>query len=120
MALCPLTSTLPLYLFFCHDPPTPEIYPLSLHDALPICKVLRGAEAGEERRRGAVDRRVGGLRAQDGGNDELRSEEHTSELQSLAYLVCRLLLEKKKTTSNSIKSASRGTSSENPTRKMTT
>src|SRR2546423_5564517 len=32
----------------------------------------------------------------------LRSEEHTSELQSLAYLVCRLLLEKKKTISNSI------------------
>src|SRR5687767_15620748 len=30
------------------------------------------------------------------GDDELRSEEHTSELQSLAYLVCRLLLEKKK------------------------
>src|SRR2546425_8620531 len=31
----------------------------------------------------------------------LRSEEHTSELQSLAYLVCRLLLEKKKKTRNS-------------------
>src|SRR3989441_8073546 len=30
------------------------------------------------------------------GRDPLRSEEHTSELQSLAYLVCRLLLEKKK------------------------
>src|SRR3989441_10873623 len=33
-------------------------------------------------------------------NDGARSEEHTSELQSLAYLVCRLLLEKKKTTDN--------------------
>src|SRR2546425_1549963 len=32
----------------------------------------------------------------DGKSDERRSEEHTSELQSLAYLVCRLLLEKKK------------------------
>src|SRR5205823_6791978 len=32
----------------------------------------------------------------DGGFPEMRSEEHTSELQSLAYLVCRLLLEKKK------------------------
>src|SRR2546425_5894244 len=32
------------------------------------------------------------------GPDEARSEEHTSELQSLAYLVCRLLLEKKKNT----------------------
>src|SRR2546425_3335028 len=31
-----------------------------------------------------------------GGGASLRSEEHTSELQSLAYLVCRLLLEKKK------------------------
>src|SRR2546425_1655677 len=38
------------------------------------------------------DRRRGG----DGADGQMRSEEHTSELQSLAYLVCRLLLEKKK------------------------
>src|SRR2546425_3990895 len=37
-----------------------------------------------------------------------RSEEHTSELQSLAYLVCRLLLEKKKTTSTSVAEAAQG------------
>src|SRR3989441_3821014 len=35
-------------------------------------------------------------RARHGSRDHARSEEHTSELQSLAYLVCRLLLEKKK------------------------
>src|SRR2546423_11684875 len=43
----------------------------------------------------------------EGPGSKLRSEEHTSELQSLAYLVCRLLLEKKKqkTRSNSLASA---------------
>src|SRR2546423_6561990 len=40
---------------------------------------------------------------------ELRSEEHTSELQSLAYLVCRLLLEKKKSTIPGFRSTSRPT-----------
>src|SRR5438445_862433 len=39
-----------------------------------------------------------GLRLRAGGEDEGRSEEHTSELQSRQYLVCRLLLEKKKKT----------------------
>src|SRR2546425_3642826 len=43
-------------------------------------------------------------RARDRGNQRLRSEEHTSELQSLAYLVCRLLLEKKKICTTSSKS----------------
>src|SRR3989441_9109679 len=38
----------------------------------------------------------------DGGRTWTRSEEHTSELQSLAYLVCRLLLEKKKDTKNTL------------------
>src|SRR5687767_15392284 len=47
----------------------------------------RLAPAGRTRRVGVRDR---------GGSDRRRSEEHTSELQSLAYLVCRLLLEKKK------------------------
>src|SRR2546425_8979287 len=50
----------------------------------------------------ATERALGALAARDlellGG--ELRSEEHTSELQSLAYLVCRLLLEKKKKNKN--------------------
>src|SRR5687767_15758187 len=61
--------------------------------------------AGPSRRRGDDRRRAGaahpGARLPRGGlrpalRSSLRSEEHTSELQSLAYLVCRLLLEKKK------------------------
>src|SRR2546425_5656354 len=56
-------------------------------------RVRRGRPRSPRRlARGAdVRRRVGAARGRDG-----RSEEHTSELQSLAYLVCRLLLEKKK------------------------
>src|SRR5687767_15265240 len=50
---------------------------------------------GHQRMKGRALRRVKHARQQTG-----RSEEHTSELQSLAYLVCRLLLEKKKTTRN--------------------
>src|SRR5205823_10344763 len=85
-------------------PPT-EVYTLSLHDALPIfCRDswresmgshARRARPGRTYRReaSATGRRFRGYvlpgRAR-------RSEEHTSELQSLAYLVCRLLLEKKK------------------------
>src|SRR5205823_14770432 len=100
-----------------HAPPTTELYTLSLHDALPICRHRRpaGRRAGAARERAALprNRRVGerrGLDARRGRPDQLReprdgadarlrgprSEEHTSELQSLAYLVCRLLLEKKK------------------------
>src|SRR2546425_6516247 len=55
--------------------------------------------------RAAADQERGRSRAQDGGPvDRDRSEEHTSELQSLAYLVCRLLLEKKKKKWNSMMS----------------
>src|SRR5437764_2890365 len=81
--------------FFFNAPATTEIYTLSLHDALPI---LRGNVHGEHhgfRHRGPglvlPDRLLGGAARQ-------RSEEHTSELQSPMYLVCRLLLEKKKPT----------------------
>src|SRR5437899_9246075 len=84
---------------------TTEIYTLSLHDALPIWAAL-GEERGEdhitgERQLARVLLRwrkpirepgdVGGRTGRVG-----RSEEHTSELQSLRHLVCRLLLEKKK------------------------
>src|SRR3712207_7502009 len=93
-------------IFFFNDTATTEIYTLSLHDALPISRrrrplhvrpqhaarrpfdallagrTPRGCHAGDRPRRR-------GLRPQ-------RSEEHTSELQSRQYLVCRLLLEKKK------------------------
>src|SRR5438045_8278059 len=76
-----------------------DIYTLSLHDALPISPLGGGVglaphgEAGHHRhqrpRQGAGERRRAAA-ARD------RSEEHTSELQSLRHLVCRLLLEKKK------------------------
>src|SRR2546423_4627086 len=62
-----------------------------------------GRPAGRGRGHPATGARRGGARplrrrvAGPGGQRVLRSEEHTSELQSLAYLVCRLLLEKKKT-----------------------
>src|SRR3990167_3978472 len=70
-------------VFFFKDTPTPEISPLSLHAALPICRqqrpLLRAASHSEH-----------------GGREKLamaqrgRSEEHTSELQSQSNLVCRL------------------------------
>src|SRR5690348_17488048 len=74
-------------LFFFNDTATPEIYTLSLHDALPISGPRRsraGSRTLPPRPRGAQGRIA-------------RSEEHTSELQSPVHLVCRLLLEKKKT-----------------------
>src|SRR3712207_8729704 len=85
--------------FFFNDTATTEIYTLSLHDALPIFGVDpsyfldRGKEPpllNEEALRALGDRRSRLLLH--------RSEEHTSELQSRQYLVCRLLLEKKKNT----------------------
>src|SRR5258705_6095579 len=83
-----------LYLcpfFFFNDTATTEIYTLSLHDALPIsilpesaCKVCPAT---------ATYLRHSLPKSE-------RSEEHTSELQSLRHLVCRLLLEKKKIAKN--------------------
>src|SRR5258705_10113325 len=101
------------FFFFFNDTATTEIYPLSLHDALPILFLAhKQSELGPERfnlisKMGFVKKvsiemgkpiffheahfrdEVEALRAE-------RSEEHTSELQSLRHLVCRLLLEKKK------------------------
>src|SRR5258708_9070745 len=79
--------------FFFNDTATTEIYTLSLHDALPICDLV--AQTGcsflmvthSIRLAVTLDR---------------RSEEHTSELQSPDHLVCRLLLEKKKTDRSSL------------------
>src|SRR5438093_8690495 len=99
----------PRYLCLVRHTPPPEIYPLSLHAALPIFG-RRPAEAREEAghdRRVPRDRRsrvrirsdpidsgiARNLRSR--GTRRSRSEEHTSELQSLTNLVCRLLLEKK-------------------------
>src|SRR2546425_8406692 len=88
--------------FFFNDTATTEIYTLSLHDALPI-SLAPGAVARAAAEQGmvpAVARPLFGayLVPFEITSILLRSEEHTSELQSLAYLVCRLLLEKKKPT----------------------
>src|SRR3712207_6990565 len=89
--------------FFFNDTATTEIYTLSLHDALPICvpgvvPPLAAARQAVARPLAAVqhaqDHR--GAIPADGVERVARSEEHTSELQSRQYLVCRLLLEKKK------------------------
>src|SRR5258706_14311208 len=87
-------SPLVLLFFFFNDTATTEIYTLSLHDALPICAdrtiiAITSATAGEGKTTTAVNLATALAR---------RSEEHTSELQSLTNLVCRLLLEKKKDT----------------------
>src|SRR5205807_10566005 len=100
-----LTHDLFFLFFFFNDPATPEIYTLSLHDALPICHgpvpdVGAVAEHGD--RVGDLLQFLQPVRDVDdadvlGGEvADHRSEEYTSELQSPCNLVCRLLLEKKK------------------------
>src|SRR5205823_11115372 len=106
------------FLLFFTAPPPPEIYTLSLHDALPICVelnawIIKPKGFDPSHRYPLLMNVYGGPGSQTvtdswGGANYLwhqmlardgylvRSEEHTSELQSLAYLVCRLLLEKKK------------------------
>src|SRR3712207_7128605 len=93
-------------MFFCfNDTATTEIYTLSLHDALPIsgavvsfCGVVRDHDGG----RAVTELEYVGHPTATEVITEIaeeftaRSEEHTSELQSRQYLVCRLLLEKKK------------------------
>src|SRR3712207_7312317 len=107
-----------MIFFFFNDTATTEIYTLSLHDALPIYDICglggeqcnpefavtrlplefsnvptsEGCELVRVRRHPAALLDIGELEI------HARSEEHTSELQSRQYLVCRLLLEKKKTT----------------------
>src|SRR5260370_26186167 len=81
-------------LFFFNDTATTEIYTLSLHDALPIC---RSGFPAAGRRDGSAAW-AARPRRQCCGCHRARSEEHTSELQSHLNLVCRLLLEKKKNT----------------------
>src|SRR2546430_8501990 len=89
-----------LIFFFFNDTATTEIYTLSLHDALPISPARAAASP-----RGWCSPRPGaqcrGRRPQrpPPAPRQIRSEEHTSELQSQSNLVCRLLLEKKKTKS---------------------
>src|SRR5258708_33735537 len=86
------------FFFFFNDTATTEIYTLSLHDALPIFDVplLRGQVDAPILRKAALGN-VHVRHFLEPRNDRaLRSEEHTSELQSPDHLVCRLLLEKKK------------------------
>src|SRR3712207_8539141 len=84
------------YCFFFNDTATTEIYPLSLHDALPIYDDLilalyPAASLSKDAKITATGTRLGAVSI-----GHVRSEEHTSELQSRQYLVCRLLLEKKR------------------------
>src|SRR5439155_3839422 len=96
-----------LSLFFFNATATTEIYTLSLHDALPISCPLG---IGEGPRGDPADRpgEAAGLLVRwrllhhESVDLLLRSEEHTSELQSRGHLVCRLLLEKKKKLKNDI------------------
>src|SRR5215203_7456172 len=85
-----------LFFFFFNDTATTEIYTLSLHDALPISRGHCVQVSGHDHRQPARE----------------RSEEHTSELQSRQYLVCRLLLEKKK--KNVLTNSDNPTNTQNP------
>src|SRR2546430_10505726 len=83
------------FFFFFNDTATTEIYTLSLHDALPICPDFRHVASPLVRFRNRIFADL--IRATfEPCLSCLRSEEHTSELQSQSNLVCRLLLEKKK------------------------
>src|SRR2546429_5402775 len=94
-----------LFLFFFNDTATTEIYTLSLHDALPICYIANPREIPNAPRshfkpETTVPVRQPRSKSPDVERNcrlwlEMRSEEHTSELQSRLHLVCRLLLEKK-------------------------
>src|SRR3712207_8439003 len=91
--------------FFVKDTAPTEIYTLSLHGALPIprraaCTAWTACGPSATSQPGRTRRTAGGTatstgRAQATRPPSWRSEEHTSELQSRQYLVCRLLLEKK-------------------------
>src|SRR5438034_3168918 len=81
--------------FFYIRPASTSIYTLSLHDALPISRRTIANERAVEQR-DAADGPAGHAPCWLGSAPHLRSEEHTSELQSHSDLVCRLLLEKKK------------------------
>src|SRR5690606_41864195 len=86
-----------IYLFDFNDTSTSEIYTLSLHDALPISAIVSWIVGGAAEGIGAIA--CWSFRATAFSRSyefRMRSEEHTSELQSRENLVCRLLLEKKK------------------------
>src|SRR5690606_41563469 len=86
-------------MYLSEGPASTAIYTLSLHDALPICRVAGHLRRRALARRHLVPEHPRGLRdllqVLGRGSAAPRSEEHTSELQSRENLVCRLLLEKK-------------------------
>src|SRR5207249_5666579 len=106
------TQPLNLYSFFFHDPSSTQIYTLSLHDALPISGALGpcvrspgmittattppATRAQPHTRARCPTRQRARAACPPACAPRVRSEEHTSELQSRFDLVCRLLLEKKK------------------------
>src|SRR5436309_6981718 len=87
----PLVYVYILLLFFFNDTAATEIYTLSLHDALPICL---NDDVDELFAMECCNCSKESINSSSESN--IRSEEHTSELQSRENLVCRLLLEKKK------------------------
>src|SRR3712207_7693925 len=82
--------------FFFNDTATTEIYTLSLRDALPISRSPSRPSTGCSPRSTPTTAPAPPSPPAASCRGSSRSEEHTSELQSRQYLVCRLLLEKKK------------------------
>src|SRR3712207_8329583 len=92
--------------FFINDTATTEIYPLSLHDALPIsrfCSSVPKARIGGSAMSVCTATPIARPpQCAPAISSPSRSEEHTSELQSRQYFVCRLLLEKKTLTHHAV------------------
>src|SRR5256885_5482859 len=94
-----MSRRLPIFFFFFfNDTATTEIYTLSLHDALPIFDIAGSVRSIDlmSHLTPAIMLTVAALSIRWPSSVRMRSEEHTSELQSPCNLVCRLLLEKKK------------------------
>src|SRR5258708_24986075 len=91
-----LLRLLIILFFFFNDTATTEIYTLSLHDALPISTPICATTSSASSAGTMTWRRPST------GSPPWRSEEHTSELQSPDHLVCRLLLEKKKSCTSTL------------------
>src|SRR2546422_3873974 len=101
MLFCLIRLRLIFFFFFFNDTATTEIYTLSLHDALPIstlqavvCQRMVNTLNGGIMP--ALEIMINTATVRKLIEENRRSEEHTSELQSRLHLVCRLLLEKKK------------------------
>src|SRR3712207_8693274 len=102
-----------IVFFFFNDTATTEIYTLSLHDALPISRqgtwpatrnsTGKGQDGARSRTSACAGSASLSTTATTRRGARVRSEEHTSELQSRQYLVCRLLLEKKKKSVTSLR-----------------